>query len=90
MIFDQNAMNEKNENQAKEKKKICDALKTTRDQILNSEQEMLELKDGLYNVTVDRDKITSKLDDRDEELVQLREKYEEVYQSYCIISQSFD
>lgn len=36
----------------------------------------------MIKVTVDRDKMQSKLDDRDEELVALKEKYEEVYQLY--------
>ena len=82
LIFELQSSNEKVESTEREKKKLYQNLKATKERLINSEQELAELKDGLIKVTVDRDKMQSKLDDRDEELVALKEKYEEVYQLY--------
>lgn len=82
LVFELQSANEKAGSVEREKKKFYENLKGTKEKLVNAEQELVELKDGQIKVTVDRDKMQSKLDERDEELVALREKYEEVYQLY--------
>jgi chromosome segregation ATPase len=82
LLFRLQSENKQSETFSGDKKRLLDDLKNLKERLLSVEQELIETREGLKMMSVERDSMQSKLDDREEELAGLKDRYDEAYQLY--------
>jgi chromosome segregation ATPase len=82
LLFRLQSENKQSETFSGDKKRLLDDLKNIKERLLSVEQELIETREGLKMMSVERDSMQSKLDDREEELAGLKDRYDEAYQLY--------